>query len=175
MPSIAACSPGMSRADGELAGDGAVERLDEEGGLAAARDAGDAGEQAERDVDGDVLEVVLARAFDGEAAAACRLAPLLRRGDLLEAGEILPGEAGGRGHDLFRRALRHHLAAVDAGAGAHIHHMIGGEDRLLVMLDHEHGVAHVAQRFERVEQAGIVALMQADRRLVQHIEHAGQA
>ncbi len=36
-------------------------------------------------------------------------------------------------------------------------------------------VAHVAQRLERVEQPRIVALMQPDRRLVQHIEHAGQA
>ena len=43
------------------------------------------------------------------------------------------------------------------------------------MLDHEHGVAHVAQRFQRLEQPRIVALMQADRGLVQHIEHAGQA
>ena len=46
----------------QLAGDGAVERLDQEGRLAAARHAGDGGEQAERDVDGDVLEVVGARA-----------------------------------------------------------------------------------------------------------------
>ena len=36
-------------------------------------------------------------------------------------------------------------------------------------------VAHVAQRLQRVEQPGIVALMQSDRGLVQHIEHAGQA
>ena len=43
------------------------------------------------------------------------------------------------------------------------------------MLDHEHAVAHVAQRLQRVEQPRIVALMQPDRGLVQHIEHAGQA
>src|SRR5262249_26608661 len=41
----------------ELAGERLVERLDDEGGLAAARNPGDAGEGAERDVDTDVLQV----------------------------------------------------------------------------------------------------------------------
>jgi hypothetical protein len=86
----------------------------------------------------------------GEAAASGRLAALLGRGDLFEAGEILPGEAFGRAHDVVRRALRDHLAAMDAGAGAHIHHMVGGEDRLLVMLHDEDAVAHVAQAFQGV-------------------------
>ena len=161
-------------AAGELAGDRAVERLDEEGRLAAARDAGHRGEQAERDVDGDVLEVVGARAFDREPAAARGLAPLLGAGDLLEAGEILPGEARRVRHHLVGRSFRHDLSAMDAGAWPHVDHMVCGQDRLLVMLDHEHGVAHVAQRLERIEQPRIVALMQPDRRLVQHVEHAGQ-
>jgi hypothetical protein len=39
------------------AGDRLVERIDQQGRLAAARDAGDAGERAERDLGGDVLEV----------------------------------------------------------------------------------------------------------------------
>src|SRR6185312_2136003 len=36
-------------------------------------------------------------------------------------------------------------------------------------------VAEIAQSFERREQSVIVALMQADRRLVENIEHAGEA
>ena len=98
----------------------------------------------------------------------------LGRGDLLEAGEILPGEAVGIGHHLVWRAFGHHLAAMHAGARAHVDDMVGGQDRLLVVLDDEHAVAHVAKRFQRVEQPRIVALMQADRGLVEHIEHAGQ-
>ena len=43
------------------------------------------------------------------------------------------------------------------------------------MLDDDHRVAEVAQALQRVEQPRIVALVQADRRLVEHIEHAGQA
>ena len=67
------------------------------------------------------------------------------------------------------------MPAVDAGAGADVEHVIGGADGVLVVLDHDHGVAEVAQALEGFEQAGIVALVQADRRFVQHIEHAGEA
>ena len=67
------------------------------------------------------------------------------------------------------------LAAMDAGRRAHIDEVIGGADRLLVMLDDDHGVAEIAQPLQRREQPVIVALMQPDRGLVQHIEHAGEA
>src|SRR5262245_8404984 len=43
------------------------------------------------------------------------------------------------------------------------------------MLDDDDGVADIAQMDEGFEEARIVALMQADRRLVQHIEHASEA
>ena len=42
------------------------------------------------------------------------------------------------------------------------------------MLDDDDGVAEVAQTRERREQLPVVALMQADRRLVEHVQHAGQ-
>ncbi len=53
--------------------------------------------------------------------------------------------------------------------------MIGGADRILVMLHHQHRVAQALEPLQRAEQALIVALVQADARLVQHVEHAGQA
>src|SRR4051794_38698634 len=40
------------------------------------------------------------------------------------------------------------------------------------MLDHDHGVAEVAQPLQRLHQPRIVALVQADRGLVQHIQYA---
>ncbi|MNQ96367.1 hypothetical protein D3C85_1119690 [compost metagenome] len=43
------------------------------------------------------------------------------------------------------------------------------------MLDHKDRVAEVAQAPEAFQQAGVVALVQADGRLVQHIKDAGQA
>ena len=79
------------------------------------------------------------------------------------------------GGDLGRRPPGDDLAAVHPGAGADVDDIVGRPDRLLVMLDDDHRVAEVAQAPQRVEQAGVVALVQADRRLVQHIEDAGQA
>ena len=72
-------------------------------------------------------------------------------------------------------ALGDDLAAVDAGAGADVEHMVGGADGVLVVLDDDHGVAEVAQPPQRFEQPRVVALVQADRGLVQHVEHAGEA
>ena len=47
-------------------------------------------------------------------------------------------------------------------------------DRLLVVLDHDHGVPDVAHAQQRLEQAPVVALVQADRGLVEDVDHPGQ-
>ena len=73
-----------------------------------------------------------------------------------------------------RRALEDQLAAVLAGAGTEVDHVVGGADRLFVVLDDDDGVAEIAQPRQRREQRAVVALVQADRRLVEHVEHAGQ-
>jgi hypothetical protein len=43
------------------------------------------------------------------------------------------------------------------------------------VLDHDHGVAHVAQALERGDEAVVVALVQADGGLVQDVEDAHEA
>ncbi len=96
-------------------------------------------------------------------------------GDGALAGQVMAGQRIRVGRDLLRRALGDDLAAMHAGARADVDHIVGGPDRVLVMLDHDHRVAEVAQPPQRVEQPRVVALMQADRRLVEHVEHAGQA
>lgn len=42
------------------------------------------------------------------------------------------------------------------------------------MFDHKHGVADVAQLFQRVEQPVVVALVQSDRRFVENVQDADQ-
>jgi hypothetical protein len=81
----------------------------------------------------------------------------------------------GVGLHIVKRALRNHPPAVDARAQAHVDHMVGGAHHVFVMLHHQHAVADVAQVFQGVDQAVVVALVQADAGLVQHIHHAGQA
>ena len=158
----------------ELARDRLVERVDQQRRLAAAGDAGDAGEQAERNFRRDVFQIVAARVDHLDGAAMVRRPPLRDR-DRQFAGEIFAGQRLRIAHDVGGRALRDDMAAMHAGAGADVEHVVGEADGVLVMLDHDHGVAEVAQPLQRFQQARIVALVQADRGLVQHIEHAGQA
>jgi len=61
---------------------------------------------------------------------------------------------------------------MDARAGTEIHDVIRLADCVLVVLDHQHRVAEVAQPRQCVEQALVVALVQADRRLVEDVHHA---
>ena len=90
-------------------------------------------------------------------------------------GEIFAGPGIRRGHQIVDAALRHDMAAMNAGAGADVEHPVGGADGVLVVFDHDHGVAEVAQAFQRFQEPRIVALVQPDRGLVEHVEHAGEA
>ena len=67
------------------------------------------------------------------------------------------------------------VAAELARAGPEVDQVVGRLDHLAVVLDQDQRVAQVAQVPQRREQPGVVARMQADRRLVEHVEHAGQA
>ena len=61
-----------------------------------------------------------------------------------------------------------------SGAGADVDDVIGNANGLLVVLDDDDGVPDVAQPHERVDEPLVVALVQADRRLVEHVEHADE-
>ena len=67
------------------------------------------------------------------------LAPLFRHGHKFCASQILPGDRLLCCHDLVWGALGDDLAAMHAGGGAHVDHVIGSTDCLLVMLHHQHG------------------------------------
>ena len=79
------------------------------------------------------------------------------------------------GEEAFELAGIDDFAAVLAGAGAHVDDVVGGADRLLVMLDDEDGVAEAAEALERLEEAVVVLLVEADRRLVEDVEDAREA
>ena len=157
----------------ELAGERAIEDVIDERRFAGAGDAGDNRHHAERKHDVEILEIVLARAEDGDGFAV-RAAPLGKHGDPLASGDVGAGERGGRVHDLGRRAAGDQLAAVTAGAGAEVDDVVGAANGFFIVLDDEHGVAEVAQIFERGEQTAVVAVVQADGRFVENVEHAAQ-
>ena len=61
------------------------------------------------------------------------------------------------------------MSAVDAGAGPHVDHVVGGTDCVLVVFDDDDGIADIAQALKGLDQALVIALMKADRWLVQNV------
>ncbi len=158
----------------ELRGHGAEQGVVDQGGFAGAGNARDAGHQSQREFRRHVLQIVGCRADHAQHAFRVWRMPLHRNLYAAPAAQVLSGDRIGiRGH-FGRRALRHDAAAMDAGAGTQVHDVISLANRVLIVFDHDHRVAEVAQIDQRVEQALIVALVQADRRLIQYVHDADQ-
>ncbi len=146
-----------------------VEHVLDERGLARAAHAGHGDEAAQRNLDVDVLQVVLGRAAHRELRGRVdRRLARARRGDLALAAQILRGQRVGLGQQLARRAVEHDLAARAAGPRAEVEDAVGREHDLSVVLDHEQRVARVAQPREHVHHAAEIARMEPDARLVEH-------
>ena len=75
---------------------------------------------------------------------------------------------------LLGIALGDHAAAELAGAGAEVDHVVRAPDRVLVVLDHHQRVALRLELLQHVEQDLVVAVVQADGRLVEDVAHAAQ-
>ena len=96
----------------------------------------------------------------------------------LLARQVLPGDGrlvGQQAAAAGDRAGVHDVAAVLPRPGPDVDDVVGGADGLLVVLDHDDRVAQVAQPLQRGDEALVVALVQADGGLVEHVEHADQA
>src|SRR5688572_18214944 len=143
-------------------------------GLARPGNAGHRHQAAEREAGVDALQVVQARLLDlDEGILAVHRAARLQR--------MLQGvlqEAAGNGFRVARQllgvAFGDHLAAELAGAGAEVEHVVGAADGVLVVLDHYQRVALRLELLQHVEQDLVVAVVQADRRLVEDVAHAAQ-
>ncbi len=142
--------------------------------LPGPRHPGDRGEAAERELDVDALQVVLAGPPHDERLVG-RLAAQRGDRDGALARQVLPGDRGLRPEQPLHRALVDDAAPVLAGAGTDVDHVVADPDGVLVVLDDQHRVAEVAEALERLDQSAVVSLVQADRRLVEHVEHPDQA
>src|SRR5690606_26118537 len=152
-----------------------VEDVVDERRLAGSAHARDGREDAERDLGVDVLEVVLAGAHDAQHALLVDLAALRGRLDLPAAREVVARDRALLRRQLGIRPRVDDLAAALARKGPDVDDPVARLDRLLVVLDDDERVAEVAQRLERLDEAAVVALVQADRRLVEHVEHARES
>ena len=150
-----------------------VDDLVHERRLAGARDAGDADELADGEVDVDPLQVVLGSAAHGEDAAVVVLASRWHC-DRAPAGEEVAGDGAFRPHHGLRVPLGDDVPAVLPGSRTHVDDPVGRPHHLLVVLDDEDGVAEPLQPLERRDEAVVVALVEADRRLVEDVEDADE-
>ncbi len=101
--------------------------------------------------------------------------PGCRRRNRAFAAKIRAGERPVPVREQLRRlTLEDDVSAMLSGARPQVHDVVGGPDRLFVVLHDNDCVSQVAKARQRRQQAPIVALMQPDRRLVEHVEHAGE-
>ena len=63
---------------------------------------------------------------------------------------------------------------MHAGAGPEVDDVVGAVHELIVVLDDEERVALGAEGLERVDEAVVVAGVQADGGFVEDVEHAGE-
>ena len=77
-------------------------------------------------------------------------------------------------HQAVERAREHDPTALLAGAEAEIDDVVGHLDHVGVVLDDEDRIALVAQLAEDVDQPQVIARVQANRRLVEHVERADE-
>ena len=154
----------------ELLGERFFENAVNQRGLPRARDSRNRHKAAQRDFDRHRLQVVEASTVDGEPTFGKR-PPLLRERDLLKAREEFSRDRLRGVPEIAHTALGGDVSALQSGDRANVHQVIGGLDGLLVMLNHQHGVAAIPQFFQCPDQLLVVVLVQADGRLIQDVKH----
>ena len=156
----------------KLSGENRPQGFVDERRLARAADARHADELAQRKFRRDVLEVVAPRAADHDAPARS-LAQRFGNFDPPASRQVIGGDGVGP-EDVVERPGGHDVAALAPGAGSPSTMKSAARIMSLVVLDDDHRVARVAQLFEAADQPLVVALVQADRRLVEDIEHVDE-
>src|SRR5690606_19704374 len=124
------------------------------------RDAGDAGEKAKGNFQIHVLQVVAGRALEPQHFLRVDWRASRGDGNRAAAGQVVAGDRAGICHDVVRSALGDDFATVNAGARPDVDDVIGQANGVFVVLDHDHGVAQVAQVREGLQQAVIVTLVE---------------
>src|SRR5262249_42208451 len=142
--------------------------------LARAAYPGDRNEEAERNLDIDILEVVVSCTVDLKAFSR-RRPSLVRDGNLFHPGEILAGKAVRIRAHVGEGTGRDHWSPRHPGTGSEVNEIVSGAHGFFVVLDDDHGIAHIPEPFQAAQQPFVVARVQADTRLIEDVEHADEA
>src|SRR4029453_4377870 len=95
--------------------------------------------------------------------------------DARAPGEIVRRQRIFRAKNFRNTALGYNLAPPWTRARSQIDDVVGGADCFFIVLNHDDGIAEVAQSPQRSKQTSIVALMQPDARLIQNVKDTRQA
>src|SRR5262249_6445067 len=95
--------------------------------------------------------------------------------DLHLSGKKAPGETARLGADCLERPLGDDLPPADSRAGAEIDDVVGGADRVFIVLDDDDCISLIAKLNETGQQLVVVAGMQADRRFVEDVDDSDEA
>ena len=150
-----------------------VQNFIDQRGFSRTRHTGNTNHLAQREVHRNVLQVVFPR-LDNAQHLAVAFPSDGRDLDKFASRQVRARDAALRLADIGNAARRHDLAAVYARAGTDIDNIVRLTHGVLVMLDNDQRVAEVAQTLHSGDQLVVVALVQADARLVQHIQNARQ-
>ena len=150
-----------------------IENVMQQRRFSRARDTGNRHQHAKRNFQIDVLQVVRARAGDAEFVRP-RLAASRRNLDAKFVGEITAGERVRHLDDLAVSASADDFSAVFSGARAEVENAVGGAHDVGIVLDHENRVSQVAQVVQDLDEPVRIAAVQADGRLVEHVQRADQ-
>ena len=158
----------------ECGGAERVERVVDEGRFTRAGNPGYTGQQADRNFQIHIAQVVAAGALERQRQLLVAWRALGRHGDFHPARQVFAGQRVRVCHDFGRCAFSDDMAAMHARARADINHIVGQANGVLVVLHHDHRVADIAQVLEGAQQTVVITLVQADGGLVEDIQHPNQ-
>ena len=152
-----------------------MEDVFDQRGFAASRDSGHRDKKSERDLDIEVAQVMLARAFDANHASGIHAPTDLGDRNLDLSAQVPAGDRLIVGAHFVDGSLGDDQSTVLSCSRPQIDEMVSCLHRLLVVLDDDDGVAEIAELPQGVQQTGVVALVEPDRRLVEDVKDAHQA
>ena len=139
----------------------------DQSGFTRTTDAGHTHQALERNLDMDLLEIVLSYAFKNQPRRVFCYQPLETHAYLFAPTQI-GARKGICPPQVLRRAIKYDLPALLAGARAHIDHPICCQHDCGVVFNYHQGVARVPQALHRLNDAVHIAWMKSNAGLIQN-------
>ena len=159
----------------QFPGQDGVEHIVDQGRLAGPGHTRDRHQDTQREVNGDVAQIVFPGVVHRQLASRVDRTADGRHLDAASSGQVGPGDGVLALEQLLQRARHDDLTTVLAGCRADVHDPVRGSDRVLVVLHHDQRVAEIPKADQRLDQPVIVALVQADAGFVQDVQHSHQS